>query len=180
MSIPTVNVTVVIRSQDGNPIANASVRAVLQTTETYDGYVVPKYYNATTDETGTAILSVFPNEIGSEGSEYKFTIFNPLLNKSVTISAVIPNHDCNLWEVADLPPYDRTSIVNTFKGLLDTPSSYAGQANKMLAVKPDETGIDYISAGSGMGDMMKSIYDTNDNGIVDKAEEAEAIDGGTF
>jgi len=77
-------------------------------------------------------------------------------------------------------PAGSGSGSDTFIDLTDTPSSYAGQANKMLAVKADETGIDYISAGSGMGDMMKSIYDTNDNGIVDKAEEAEAIDGGTF
>jgi len=32
----------------------------------------------------------------------------------------------------------------------------------------------------GDGDMKKAIYDINDDGIVDKAEEAEIVDGGTF
>jgi hypothetical protein len=36
---------------------------------------------------------------------------------------------------------------------------------------------DHVGGGSGSGDMLKSVYDTNNDGIVDKAE---AIDNGTY
>ncbi|AUR83368.1 hypothetical protein NVP1034O_05 [Vibrio phage 1.034.O._10N.261.46.B7] len=35
------------------------------------------------------------------------------------------------------------------------------------------------SGGGGTGDMEKSVYDTNDNGIVDNAEKVEGIDAAT-
>lgn len=59
--------------------------------------------------------------------------------------------------------------ASTFLELTDTPATYSGQANKILVVNGTETGITFVTA-SGGGDMMKSIYDTDDDGIVDAAE----------
>jgi len=34
--------------------------------------------------------------------------------------------------------------------------------------------------GGGSGDMLKSVYDKDNDGVVDKAKECDYIDGGTF
>jgi len=33
------------------------------------------------------------------------------------------------------------------------------------------------AAGSGVGDMLKSVYDTDNDGMVDQAENADTVDG---
>lgn len=64
----------------------------------------------------------------------------------------------------------------SFIGLSDTPVNYTGKAGLFLKVKADETGLEFGS-GSGVGDMLKSVYDADNDGIVD---EAEVLDGGTW
>jgi hypothetical protein len=102
--IPTVSVTARVRDQAGEPVSGAKVLAKLQTIERYNGYIVPRQSEADTDATGTAVLDVFPNELGSEGSEYLFKIITP--TKTVCVYAVVPNSNCNLEEICDLDRYD--------------------------------------------------------------------------
>ena len=71
-SIPTVMVTVRLHDQDGDPEIGASVKAKLMTPERYNGYIVPEEYTGQTDETGCCTIALFPNELGTEGSEYRF------------------------------------------------------------------------------------------------------------
>jgi len=40
---------------------------------------------------------------------------------------------------------------STFLGLTDTPFSYVGQANKVVSVKADETGLEFTTGGGGGG-----------------------------
>lgn len=40
----------------------------------------------------------------------------------------------------------------TFLGLTDTPSSYSGQATKVVAVKADESGLEFVTGGGGSGE----------------------------
>lgn len=47
---------------------------------------------------------------------------------------------------------------STFLGLSDTPSSYAGQQGKVVAVNSAQNALEFISAG-GSGDMLASVYD---------------------
>ncbi len=63
------------------------------------------------------------------------------------------------------------SGATTFLGLTDTPGSYAGQAGKVASVKGSEDGLEFSSAGAG--DMLKSVYDTDDDGVVDNSEKLE-------
>ena len=67
--IPTVNVTVAVHEQDGSPVRDALVLAKLTAVERYNGYVVADEYTGRTDERGRAVVAVFPNELGSEGSD---------------------------------------------------------------------------------------------------------------
>lgn len=105
MSIPTVPVTVRLFDQDGNPVAGATVTAKLTTTERYGGYVVPREYKGTTDATGVAVVDVFPNELGTEGSEYKFKIVDLSTGKTVSVFATVPNAACELHQISELEPY---------------------------------------------------------------------------
>ena len=72
MSIPTVNVTVRFADQNGVPVPGATVVAKLTTIERFNGYVVPKEVRGETDLNGVAVIPVFPNQLGTEGSEYSF------------------------------------------------------------------------------------------------------------
>ena len=85
MSIPTVNVTAVVHDTEGCPVENVRVVAKLTTLEKYNGFVVPERIEELTDATGTAVLALWPNELGSEGSEYKFKIQNPETGKTDTM-----------------------------------------------------------------------------------------------
>ena len=90
--IPTVNVTVAVHGQDGTPVRDALVFARLTTVERYNGYVVAGEYEGRTDEKGRAVVAVFPNELGSEGSEYRFRIDTPE-GKTFSDYASVPNAD---------------------------------------------------------------------------------------
>ncbi len=105
MSIPAVPVTVRLYDQDGNPVSGASVTAKLTTTERYGGYVVPKEYRGETDANGVAVVNVFPNELGTEGSEYKFKIVDMATGKTVSVFATVPNVACELHQISELEPY---------------------------------------------------------------------------
>lgn len=48
--------------------------------------------------------------------------------------------------------------ATTFTSLTDVPASYTGQGGKVVAVKTDVTGLEFISVG-GTGDMTKAVYD---------------------
>ena len=103
-SIPTVMVTVRLHDQDGDPEIGASVKAKLMTSERYNGYIVPEEYTGQTDETGCCTIALFPNELGTEGSEYRFKMM-PRNGKAITVYASIPNKNCFLEEICDLEPY---------------------------------------------------------------------------
>lgn len=103
-SIPAVMVTVRLHDQDGDPEIGASVKAKLMTPERYNGYIVPEEYTGQTDETGCCTIALFPNELGTEGSEYRFKMM-PRNGKAITVYASIPNKNCFLEEICDLEPY---------------------------------------------------------------------------
>jgi len=68
-----------------------------------------------------------------------------------------------------------TTGAGTFIGLNDTPADYTGAAGSALAVTAGEDGIEFVPLTGG-GDMLKSVYDTDNTGIVDNAE---ALGGNT-
>lgn len=118
-TLPTVKVTASLVDQQGNPVHRAVVTMRLTTTERCMGYVVPREVRATTAPDGKAVLEVWPNELGSESSEYQVTILFPepcAANgtqagnlpplRSIRGHATVPNADCNLQDIMELPPYE--------------------------------------------------------------------------
>jgi len=71
--------------------------------------------------------------------------------------------------------------ASAFTDLTDVPNSYVGEGGKVVVVKATVDGLEFAAAGAG--DMMKAIYDTNDDGVVDasdyatEAGDADTVDG---
>lgn len=116
-NLPTVNVTARVYDQSGKPIHKAVVTMRLTTVERYSGYIVPREVRAETDAVGKAVLAVWPNELGTESSEYRVHIKYPHNgcesscfnggSGSVSGYAVVPNHDCDLQDIMELSPYEQ-------------------------------------------------------------------------
>lgn len=67
------------------------------------------------------------------------------------------------------------SGAEDFTELLDTPVTYLGAAGYFLKVNGTEDGVEFTAVT--VGDMLKSTYDSNDDGKVDAADEADAVTG---
>lgn len=63
------------------------------------------------------------------------------------------------------------SKIDTSK--IDTNTSLGTSNDKVPSQKAVKAYIDNSMSGAGNGDMLKSVYDTNNNGKVDKAEFAD-------
>jgi hypothetical protein len=106
--VTTVKVTCLARGQDGSPVPGAIVNAKLSGVEVDSaaGYVLPKQVTAIADASDIAVLSLWPNQLGSTATFYEVKITNPVTGKTVRVDATIPNADCQLHLVANLPPYE--------------------------------------------------------------------------
>jgi len=62
--------------------------------------------------------------------------------------------------------------ATTFTGLTDTPANYTGSSLKHVRINEGETALEFVTLGGG-GDMLKSVYDTDTDNIVDKAETVD-------
>lgn len=103
----TINVTIRAIDQNGQPLAHAPISARLTNLEVTQnlGYVVQESNAVIADANGVAVMALWPNALGSTESSYKFTIRNPNNWQIETIIATLPNNDCELHNVADLPAY---------------------------------------------------------------------------
>ena len=102
MSIPTVNVTVVVNGQDGSPVEGAVITAKLDREDRYEGLVVRKTVRGKTGETGQLVMALFPNVLGTSGSQYQFSIQTKEGAQRYTAS--VPNSDCYLSSIIGLDP----------------------------------------------------------------------------
>ena len=94
-AIPTVPVTIRFVDTQGQGIPGASVKAALTSQERYQGLDVPAQTAGLTDAQGEAVLALFPNELGSEGSAYALTVVDPYGGTFVRFVA-IPNSPCDV------------------------------------------------------------------------------------
>lgn len=105
--LTTVNVTVKAADQNGAPLAGATITAKLNSLEvSSQSYVVPDQVEGIADAQGIAVLPLWPNELGTTQSQYDFRIVDAITGKAQRLTATIPNADCNLHEIADLPQYE--------------------------------------------------------------------------
>jgi len=106
MSIPTVQVTCVAYDQNGNPVAGGTFRFKLDRTEIYNGFVVPEVVEGTANAQGVCVVNLWPNALGTNSSQYRVQAYNPDTGaKYLDAFAVIPNSNCYLQDVIQIPPY---------------------------------------------------------------------------
>jgi hypothetical protein len=83
------------------------------------------------------------------GGKWVFNEGNWSINKSPITGATTPLSlssvlNWDLYSILGTPPYP-----TNFLGLSDTPDAYTGQGGKTIAVKGDESGLEFSSAGAG-------------------------------
>lgn len=105
MAIPVVPVTCVAHTQDGASITGARFTFTLTNTEIYNGFVVPRRFEGTTDDTGTVVIGVFPNALGMKESMYAVVAVDNQGRRFLDGRAVIPAAACDLIDVVDLAAY---------------------------------------------------------------------------
>lgn len=107
MTVPTVNVTCRASSQTGPGVPFAKFTARLNTTEIYDGFVVPSKIEVIADANGVAVLPLFPTELGSLGSSYEITAIDPRSGNRRFLEAMapVPNTNCFLDDIIQLEPF---------------------------------------------------------------------------
>jgi hypothetical protein len=91
MTLPLCAVTCIVNEQDGDAYPGGTITAQLSETDHYDGlFVVPQQQSATIDATGTAVLNLWPNVLGTVGTVYKVKI-TLLGGKTIRGTAIVPN-----------------------------------------------------------------------------------------
>ncbi|KAF0235359.1 MAG: hypothetical protein FD177_113 [Desulfovibrionaceae bacterium] len=105
-AIPTVEVTVSVQDNQGQAVPGAAVKALLTAQERYQGLEVPGQVLGVTDVHGKAVLELFPNDLGSEGSSYSLTV-TPPLGGSIVRFVAIPNSPCDVL----IRPHAQTAIT---------------------------------------------------------------------
>jgi hypothetical protein len=150
-SIPLVSVAVLCRDLAGAPMAGAAVTAQLCAKdarggvslghEFYQGVIVPSRIETVSDQDGCATLRLFPNELGRRSSFYQVTIQAP--DGAVALRAVVPNRDCNLWDVLE---------YETF------PPEYWSSK----ATRPNAPVAGHFASLDSRGDLLDSGYGPND------------------
>lgn len=205
MTLPTCRVTATILDQHGQPVPGALVLAVLDRTDRYNGLVAPSRTRTRSDDAGQVVLDLFPNVLGSEGSQYQVTIAGNG-QRLVDTTATVPDAPtANLYTLLDLsaPPglsdaqvaqiaaeAAAAQAVST-KAEIEALISGAGTARavpeasviangRMIAALEGEW-VD-IPPPSGAGDMQALIYDPagRATNAFDLSNHAGVLDGGTF
>ncbi|MBQ0917442.1 hypothetical protein KBW71_03235 [Hydrogenophaga aromaticivorans] len=94
-----------MHGQDGEPEPGASFEFRLNRYEVYEGFVVPEIMRGVADETGSCVLDLWPNQLGTTESVYDVTM-RSTTGKTQRITASVPAEAAaNLHDIAMLPPY---------------------------------------------------------------------------
>ncbi|RYG05747.1 MAG: hypothetical protein EON92_20615, partial [Burkholderiales bacterium] len=106
MALPTQPVTCRFYDQAGNPVAFAEGSFHLDRRELFDGVIAPEKVDFKADADGVVVLSMFPNELGTQGSQYRVRAINPDTgSKFLDAMCVVPDSPSNLHEILLLQPF---------------------------------------------------------------------------
>lgn len=101
----TYNVTITLTEQDGSALSGASVAVLLDKPDidSVDGYITPKSKTFTTDVNGQAVMALWPNDRGSEGSVYSVTVTHPTSGDILfTATMLHTSADENFYSIATI------------------------------------------------------------------------------
>lgn len=158
MPLPTVTVTCRLYEQDGEPAAFATVRFKLTQTDFLDGVVAPDEVRAVADQYGVATVEVFPNALGSVGSNYRVRATNFKTGRRFLDSlAYVPNEDCFLEDVLLIdgePAVQATPQAIT--ALLATLA--AGDGASRIGSKYEDSDSLAVTVASRLGEQVSARF----------------------
>jgi len=153
MSVVTVAVTCTAFDQQGNPVAGAVLTAKLNQTEIYNGLIVPELYQATADVNGVAVLNLWPNALGVNGSMYQIKATNPDTGKKfLDVTVSVPNSACNLHQIITAEPYPAIDAsqqaLAAAQGALADVTAQADIATAQAVISTTQAGTATTQAGN--------------------------------
>ena len=160
----------------GNVIVLTYVNGVTANSAPRSGWYAQSQYNTNTTysvistaemDTGTATTSRL---LSAQRITYMFSKVSDMI--STAISNLTKN-DVGLGNVTN---ESKTTMFTspTLTGTPKAPTAAVGTNTTQIATTAF---VQSSLSGAGLGDMLKSVYDTNDNGIVDNAEKGKWIYG---
>lgn len=175
MPTPTIAVTCAASDQGGESVAGGIYTAKLDQTEIYDGFVVPEQVTATADADGLAILNLWPNALGVNGSSYRITARNPDTGKKFfDASVVVPNNPCNLYQIIQNAPFP--NVDSAQQALIDVQAlvTIANQDVATTNADAQQTTADRLQTGEDRTAARDSAANalTSENMAGEKAAEA--------
>ncbi|GIW60555.1 MAG: hypothetical protein KatS3mg087_1621 [Patescibacteria group bacterium] len=107
-----------------------------------------------------------------------------LINKFVILACLlfIPSIAYSAWRFNPYTgekDYYEPGSTTSFLNLNDTPTSYAGQGGKVVAVKVTEDGLEFTTAGAGSGDITAVGSCTSGDCFVDGTNHTLTFEGAT-
>jgi hypothetical protein len=143
MALTTRTVTVQITGPSGAGLAGCTVSASLTRADRDPtaGWVLPNLVTGTTDADGIAALTLWPTDLGSDGSKYRFTATDPDGVLLFDVVASTPDADCLLAELdfapGEFPPWPAADtarearLVQDVADLLQEPAPSAETQRKI-------------------------------------------------
>lgn len=107
-------------------------------------------------------IFVVVNSAANETNNITFAEIESAIDHTVIQNIGIYSHD-------DIDVHINDSSIHYPMSAIDGLAPAGGSVGQTLA-KVSSADYDYAWSDSGIGDMQKSVYDTNDNGIVDDSE----------
>lgn len=180
-----VNVTVLATDSGGNPVADARVTARLsiQDVDPTYGYILPENVTEVTGTDGIAVLALWPNARGSTASHYDFKITNPDSPETLRLTATLPESDCNLHDVALLPPYPGKSETQLSTEAAAASAAAAGAAKDLAIIartgaETARTGAETAQgAAAGSASTASGAATTATTAATNAGTSATAADG---
>jgi hypothetical protein len=106
----TCAVSCQVNDQQNRPVEGAVISASLSAVDVNNGYVAPAQVDAVTDANGSAVLNLWPNELGAVATYYKIRIVTPT-GKTMRTTAVVPNSPtAQLHLISELPPFEGKTL----------------------------------------------------------------------
>ena len=185
MSVLPVAVTFVAVDQNGYPVSNARVTAVLDRTDIDQGFVVPEKIEVFADASGLCVLNLWPNLVGKIGSTYRVQAWNPDNDKKfLDVFALVPNEPCMLNDILlDDPPlgYDvATQILLATREARDAAilardraieAQLAAKASELEATRQAEIARLEAIIATGQAEVAKNSADLATTQAQDAAEQ---------
>jgi hypothetical protein len=115
MTVSTVTVSIAVSQITGVALPAGRVRFELTAADIDGAIVAPASTNVVLDASGNATAALWPNALGTQSTQYRVTISNSSGELQYNGLATIPNANCNLHDVLNVPaPGAITSLAAGF------------------------------------------------------------------